>query len=95
MIYNEVRLNLSACVPMRINQCPILGTWAIKQLKLVLSLFSFNNILTEKRSQITGQIMYHSLEGLENGKTQEKGLLNGLANVFQPWASLLRIQCDQ
>lgn len=49
-------------------------------------------MLAQKRSQTTGQMIYHSLEGLETGKGEdlEKGLVNIVPTVYQtPYATEL------
>lgn len=81
MIQNEIRENLSACVPMRINQYVILDTWSLSSCNWCYLYSTSNNICAEKRRQTTGklQIIYNSLEGLKTG--EEKGLGKGLVNI--------------
>lgn len=54
MTENEIRLNLSASMPMRSNQNAILDTRVTKLLTQELFVYSTsNNVLTQKKSQTT------------------------------------------
>lgn len=78
MIQNEIRPNLSAGVPMRINQRAILGTWGHYIAETHALYSTFNNILAEKSSQTPGQIISFS-RGTKDWRM--KRLRKGLVNV--------------
>lgn len=68
MIQNEIRPNLSAGVPMRINQRAILGTWGhyiAETHAIFIQLLII--YLQRKAAKLLGRL-FHSPEGLKTGE---------------------------